>query len=128
MKKVLTIFTLAIIVLVGSFTTASAASAASKSTTLSSSEPTDTTSRITLGSGKKLYISVANYWYSDEIVKWTIFKNGDAHMTGLTNPNKVSSYTYSASELGTGEYSLRLYCGTYGGLKGCDAEGTLTVK
>lgn len=126
MKKFLSIFVATFIVFFGSL--GANASAASVTTSLGPTETTDTTSRITLGSGQKLTITVGNYWYSDHTIKWTIFKNGSAYLSGLRAVNGTTQLTYTTADIGTGQYSLRLYCGTYGGLTGCEGQGTLSVN
>lgn len=129
MKKHLILFASVVVILFGTFLTdASAASAAYREVNLSSSETTDTTSRLTFSSGK-LYVTVSNYWYSGDTVKYTIFKNGNAYVTGTVGRNSTTSYSRSISQWGSGEYSLRLYCGVYSPYDtGCSAKGTLQTK
>ncbi|WP_142922605.1 hypothetical protein [Neobacillus notoginsengisoli] len=128
MKKLFMILSMAMIISVSSMGVASAASAASSPVTLSPGETSDTTSRVTLSSGQSLILSVSNYWYSGHNIMWTVFKNGTAFQSGLVNINSTKSYTWSASSIGTGEYSVRLYCGEYTRYTDCDGAGRITSQ
>ncbi|WP_307892421.1 hypothetical protein [Bacillus swezeyi] len=129
MKKFLAIFTVVTMVLIGGlFTNQVSASAASVKTELTKSETSSSTKRITLKSGYKLQILSISYWYSKHTIKWTLFKNGKAHLSSIQSPNNIFSKTYTSKQLGPGQYSIRLYCGKNGGLKGCAGMAALNTK
>lgn len=132
MKRIIAIFSL-VCVLSFSFlfniqNASAAATSDPKSVSLTPSDDngTDTTSRILLSSGKKFYFTVSNYWYSGHQVQYSIFKNGSEYLTGFVDVNDTKSFSYSWA---SGEYSLRLYCGSQSNRKtDCSAGGNISVK
>ncbi|MGE7925921.1 hypothetical protein ACQKND_22435 [Viridibacillus arvi] len=103
-----------------------AADSSPKGVDLSSDQTTDTSSRIKLSSGQQLNIFVANYWYSNHQIQYSIFKDGNEYVTNLVDRNGIVNTWHSWA---AGEYSIRLYCNTQANrLTGCQAGAKLTVK
>ncbi|MEB6551136.1 hypothetical protein MXL46_19000 [Heyndrickxia sporothermodurans] len=127
MKRFLITLTLGLVVAIGSFAQGVFA-AQQVSVSISKSDKTVTTKRIHLGSGQSITVLVANYWNSKHNLKYTVFKNGKAHISGLAAPNEVKNNVFKASSWGAGDYSIRLYCGKYETVTGCGGQASLTVK
>ncbi|MBZ5199839.1 hypothetical protein HU147_01310 [Planomicrobium chinense] len=122
MKKIFSVL-LAVVLTVVSFGLAngeaSAATATNRTVALSSSEPTDSTTRV-----------VANYMGSWSVVNtgkynvsFRIFKNGDPIGGYTTVAPGVRNGTNFATTPGAG-YSLRIYCNSPSGT-GCGAAGVI---
>jgi hypothetical protein len=95
------------------FTGVDEAAAASKGGVLNDSQTSATTKRITVKNGK-LGITINNLRSKD--VKYTIFKNGKAHLSDIVKGNKGTVRTINVPN---GQYSLRVYCGVYTRTTGC---------
>lgn len=122
MKKLsIVIFTLSILMLSPFFGVNEAAAAAKVSqTVLSTSETSDTTSRITV-TDKKMYIDVNNF--GNKTIKYTIFKKGVSYLSGVLEPGK--RYTNTKLSVANSDYSVRIYCGVYSRTTGCSAGATI---
>lgn len=84
---------------------------------------------ITVGSNQKIAYTVANYWYSDYRIIWTLYKSGEgSKLTGLVDVNDIQSGYIDISSWGAGEYYLRLDCyHTTEYRTGCEGQGTITA-
>ncbi|MCY7815228.1 MULTISPECIES: hypothetical protein [Bacillus] len=124
MKKFLSCVTVALLVLVGSlFTHQESASASSQVVTvLKKDQKSSSTKRITVKKGQVLRIRV--FPFNNKTIKWTIFKNGSSWTSDLVSGR---AYDYTFKSIGAGQYSVRLYCGKYGGQTGCYGQGMLNV-
>lgn len=125
MKKIFSVL-LVIVLTVVSFGfangEASAATSTSRSVSLTSSEPTDSTTRLVANSvGSWSVVNTGNY-----NISFRVFKNGVAIGSGAyTTVAPGARNTTNFSTTAGAEYSLRLYCNSSSGT-GCSAAGVIT--
>lgn len=126
MKKCLSTAVIGCVVLFSSFALhqESASAAPQVETILQKTQTSSSTKRIKVKSGQNLQVRA--FPFNNKTIKLTVFKNGKAWTSDLTNSPFIYDYTYKKP--GAGEYSLRLYCGKNGGQTGCYGQGLLTVR
>lgn len=121
-KKGTILLAVTLLTIVTLFTGVDETEAASKGGVLNPSQKSATTQRITVKNGK-LQIAVNNLRAKD--VKYTIFKNGNAYLTGVVKGNKSTVRTINVPN---DQYSLRVYCGVYTSTTGCSSTFAIKTK
>ena len=125
MNKKLIISLFVVILSIAGFSTTGASAAESDDTFLGNGAKTSTTSRITVKSGEKLNIRVQGFPNTGNFA-YAIFKNGSRYQDYVGGKDGVITHTLNP---GTGDYSLRLYCGLPTNLKNnCSATGVISSK
>lgn len=82
---------------------------------LYASETSKSTIRIDVTGAINVYV---NNWGAKDI-KYTIFQNGSAYISGVV---KAGDYYRGTISVPNGQYSLRMYCGVYSSTTGCSAQ------